>query len=100
MKKYTYDLPTIICDCGGKYTKHTKTIHVKSKRHRNFMGEECPRKEREKMPDEQRNKDCIGYVVNNKIENLTEEEHLKRKEYIKIKMRECRERKRQASQDE
>jgi hypothetical protein len=57
------------------------------------------RKER-KCLMKQRNRDCIGYVVNNKIENLTEEEHLKRKEYIKIKMRECRERKRQASQDE
>jgi len=100
-KKYVYNNPTIICDCGGKYNKHTKTIHDKSKRHRNFLGEECPRKERVKLPEKEKNRGSISFVMNNKVENLTEEEHIRRKEYVKIKMRESRERrKREASQDE
>ena len=102
-KKYNYDLPTIICDCGGKYTRHTKTIHDKSKRHRNFLGEDCPRKERVKVPPKakkERNRETISFVMNNKVKDLTEDEHIRRKEYVKIKMRECRARKREADRSE
>ena len=97
-KKYVYNYPTIICECGGKYNKNTKKTHDKSKRHRNFMGEECPRKERVKMPEKEKNRDSISFIMNNKVENLTEEEHIRRKEYVKIKMRECRARKKQLSE--
>lgn len=33
MKKYVADSITIICECGGKYRRYNKSLHLKTRKH-------------------------------------------------------------------
>jgi hypothetical protein len=89
-KKYVYNHPTVTCECGGAYKKYSKNKHDQTIIHRKFLGEDVCGEKRGRKPNPVPNTDCLSYVMNNKVADLTDEQHNRRKEYVKLKMRECR----------
>ena len=88
-KKYIY--PKITCACGSTVNKHTMRLHERSKKHRIFMGEEgvVNLTGKNKKPKEL-NTNTLSYVLHSKVGDLTEEQIRVRRDYFKVKVRECR----------
>lgn len=88
----------ITCGCGATFHKYYKKRHFESKKHRTYLGEDCPRKvhkERVKNPD----KSKIHYIMRLKVADCDEDQLKTRRQYIAQKMREHRARKKETETD-
>lgn len=78
------------CPCGGKFNKYSKNNHLNSNKHKRYTGELPPLKKKiPKIIDP----NGLSYIINNKVENLNEEQLDRRREYFRERVRECRSRK-------
>ena len=86
----TNNYETFYCSCGGRYNKYNQKKHNNSNKHKRHVGELPPLKKKiPKIIDP----NGLSYIINNKVENLNEEQLARRREYFRHRVAECRQRK-------
>ena len=85
------------CECGSKVTLGNKSTHLKSKKHRRFMGETGPEVEIIRnykvgriLPKRPPHPDSLSFVLNNRVEVLNEEQKQRRRDYFRGRVQLCR----------
>ena len=80
------------CACGSRVTFSNNSNHFKSVKHRKFMEEPNATTSLRKSNQQSSNPATLSYCINNKVENLNDEqlEVAKRREYYENKVREHR----------
>lgn len=90
----------ITCACGSTFHKYTLNAHLKTDKHRRFLGEDVPKRERKAYtrtkPRKPIDESKIWVFMHRKVADCTPEQLKRRREYIALKMREHRARKKAA----
>lgn len=97
----------VTCPCGSVYHHYQRKAHFNTKKHRSFLGEDCPRKEyvmvnpvrgkRSKVTEPDKN--SITYIIRLKVADCNEEQLKIRRTYLAEAMRRYRKRKKVRQQD-